>query len=103
MFAAIVLGVAGIMWIFDAIWTFRYHGCSRRISKVRSSGTVLRPATESISSWLPCSSWARSSCSAGRGWVGGPESRPGRSGVSPSGGCPATQYGPWPTLPRCPR
>ena len=26
MFAAIVLGVAGIMRIFDAIWAFRYHG-----------------------------------------------------------------------------
>ena len=25
-FAAIVLGVAGIMRIFDAIWAFRYHG-----------------------------------------------------------------------------
>jgi hypothetical protein len=33
VFAAIVLDVAGIMWIFDAIWTFRYHdapGESRR-------------------------------------------------------------------------
>jgi hypothetical protein len=26
LFAAIVLGVAGIMRIFDAIWAFRYHG-----------------------------------------------------------------------------
>jgi hypothetical protein len=26
VFAAIVLGVAGIMRIFDAIWVFRYHG-----------------------------------------------------------------------------
>ena len=26
MFAAIALGVAGIMRIFDAIWAFRYHG-----------------------------------------------------------------------------
>jgi hypothetical protein len=26
VFAAIVLDVAGIMWLFDAIWTFRYHG-----------------------------------------------------------------------------
>jgi len=26
MFAAIVLGVAGIMRIFDAIWAFSYHG-----------------------------------------------------------------------------
>ena len=25
-FAAVVLGVAGIMRIFDAIWAFRYHG-----------------------------------------------------------------------------
>ena len=25
-FAAIVLGVAGIMRVFDAIWAFRYHG-----------------------------------------------------------------------------
>lgn len=41
----------GIMRIFDAIWTFRYHGCSRRISEGRSSGTALRPTAESIS---PC-------------------------------------------------
>jgi len=26
LFAAVVLGVAGIMRIFDAIWAFRYHG-----------------------------------------------------------------------------
>jgi hypothetical protein len=26
VFAAIVLGIAGIMRIFDAIWAFRYHG-----------------------------------------------------------------------------
>ena len=26
IFASIVLGVAGIMRIFDAIWAFRYHG-----------------------------------------------------------------------------
>ena len=27
VFAAIVLGVAGVMRVFDAIWAFRYHGC----------------------------------------------------------------------------
>ncbi len=26
VFAAIVLGVAGVMRIFDSIWAFRYHG-----------------------------------------------------------------------------
>ena len=26
IFAAVVLGVAGIMRVFDAIWAFRYHG-----------------------------------------------------------------------------
>jgi hypothetical protein len=26
LFAAVVLGVAGVMRIFDAIWAFRYHG-----------------------------------------------------------------------------
>ncbi len=26
LFAAVVLGTAGIMRIFDAIWAFRYHG-----------------------------------------------------------------------------
>jgi len=26
VFAALVLGIAGIMRIFDAIWAFRYHG-----------------------------------------------------------------------------
>jgi hypothetical protein len=30
LFAAIVLGVAGIMRIFDAIWAFRYHGAVPR-------------------------------------------------------------------------
>ena len=29
VFAAIVLGVAGIMRIFDAIWAFSYHGVLR--------------------------------------------------------------------------
>jgi hypothetical protein len=87
MFAAIALGVAGIMRIFDAMWTFRYHGCSRRITKVRSSGPALRSTTEFISSWPPSSSCARSSCSAGRGWTGGPGSWPARWGVSPAGGC----------------
>jgi hypothetical protein len=26
VFAAVILGVAGIMRVFDAIWAFRYHG-----------------------------------------------------------------------------
>jgi hypothetical protein len=26
VFAAVVLGVAGVMRVFDAIWAFRYHG-----------------------------------------------------------------------------
>jgi hypothetical protein len=26
LFAAILLGVAGVMKVFDAIWAFRYHG-----------------------------------------------------------------------------
>jgi hypothetical protein len=26
VFAAVVLGIAGVMRIFDAIWAFRYHG-----------------------------------------------------------------------------
>jgi hypothetical protein len=26
IFAAVVLGVAGVMRVFDAIWAFRYHG-----------------------------------------------------------------------------
>jgi hypothetical protein len=31
IFAAVVLGVAGIMRVFDAIWAFRYQGCWIRI------------------------------------------------------------------------
>ena len=58
LFAAIALGVAGIMRIFDAIWAFRYHGVlpgsSRGISKVRFSGTASRRTAGSISSWPPC-------------------------------------------------
>lgn len=38
LFAAIVLGVAGIMRIFDAIWAFRITEPSRRIYRTRSSG-----------------------------------------------------------------
>jgi hypothetical protein len=26
VFAAVVLGIAGVMRIFDAIWAFHYHG-----------------------------------------------------------------------------
>jgi hypothetical protein len=40
VFAAIVLGVAGIMRIFDAILAFRYKECSLRTSKMQSSATA---------------------------------------------------------------
>ena len=52
IFAAIVLGVAGIMRIFDAIWAFRYHGAvpqklEEHVSSVRAS----RPTAGSTSLW----------------------------------------------------
>ena len=78
MFAAIALGVPGIMRIFDTMWTFRCRGCSRGISKARPSAPALRSTTESISSWPPRSLCTRSSCSAGRGWTDGPGSWPAR-------------------------
>ena len=40
IFAAVVLGVAGIMRVFDAIWAFRYHGALPRTSKTPSSDTA---------------------------------------------------------------
>lgn len=41
-FAAIVLGVAGIMRIFDAIWAFRYHGALPENLQNALFGTNLR-------------------------------------------------------------
>ena len=42
IFAAIVLGVAGIMRIFDAIWAFRYHGALPQHLEDALFGTSLK-------------------------------------------------------------
>ena len=42
IFAAIVLGVAGIMRIFDAIWAFRYHGAVPQDLEDALFGTSLK-------------------------------------------------------------
>jgi hypothetical protein len=42
MFAAIVLAVAGIMRIFDAIWALRYHGVLPEISRTAIFGHSLK-------------------------------------------------------------
>jgi hypothetical protein len=56
LFAAIVLGVAGIMRIFDAIWAFRYHGVlpeNFEAAIFGHRGTASRPTAGSTSSWPP--------------------------------------------------
>jgi hypothetical protein len=42
VFSAIVLGVAGIMRIFDAIWAFRYHGALPQHLEGAIFGTSLK-------------------------------------------------------------
>ena len=42
VFAAIVLGVAGIMRVFDAIWAFRYHGALPQNLENAIFGTSLK-------------------------------------------------------------
>ena len=42
LFAAIVLGVGGIMRIFDAIWAFRYHGALPQHLEDALFGTSLK-------------------------------------------------------------
>ena len=42
LFASIVLGVAGIMRIFDAIWAFRYHGAVPQNLEDAIFGTSLK-------------------------------------------------------------
>jgi len=42
LFAAIVLGVAGIMRIFDSIWAFRYHGALPQHLEDAIFGTSLK-------------------------------------------------------------
>jgi hypothetical protein len=42
MFAAIVLGVAGVMRVFDAIWAFRYHGALPQNLENAIFGTSLK-------------------------------------------------------------
>jgi hypothetical protein len=42
IFAAVVLGVAGIMRIFDAIWAFRYHGAVPENLQNALWGTTLK-------------------------------------------------------------
>jgi peptidoglycan/LPS O-acetylase OafA/YrhL len=42
VFSAILLGVAGIMRIFDAIWAFRYHGALPQHLEGAIFGTSLK-------------------------------------------------------------
>ena len=42
LFAGIVLGVAGVMRIFDAIWAFRYHGAVLQNLEDAIFGTSLK-------------------------------------------------------------
>ena len=42
LFAGIVLGVAGIMRVFDAIWAFRYHGALPQNLENAIFGTSLK-------------------------------------------------------------
>ena len=71
MFAAIVLGVAGIMRIFDAIWAFRYHGVLPGNLEAAIFWHSLKTYGWVTSWWLPCSSYARSWCSAvAKRWAG---------------------------------
>jgi len=42
LFAAIVLGVAGVMRVFDAIWAFRYHGALPQNFENAIFGTSLK-------------------------------------------------------------
>ena len=42
IFAAVALGVAGIMRIFDAIWAFRYHGAVPENLQNALWGTTLK-------------------------------------------------------------
>jgi hypothetical protein len=42
-FSAVVLIIAGIMRIIDAIWAFSYHGAIPGNLQVRCSGTASQP------------------------------------------------------------
>ena len=48
VFSAIVLGVAGIMRVFDAIWAFRYHGVLPQNFEDAVPGTASRPTAGCI-------------------------------------------------------
>ena len=95
LFAAIVLGVAGIMRIFDAIWAFRYHGAVPQHLEDAIFGTSLKTygwvylivGIILILCGLAVMGAPRSAA--------GSASRPGPSVRSaPSGGCPTTRSGP---------
>ena len=95
LFAAIVLGVAGIMRIFDAIWAFRYHGAVPQNLEDAIFGTSLKTY-----GWvylivgiilILCGL----AVMGARSWDAGSASRPAPSAPSaPSGGCPTIRSGP---------
>ena len=96
LFAAIVLGVGGIMRIFDAIWAFRYHGVVPQHledAHVRHQPQDLRLALPHRRHHLDCCvvslSWGVRRSAAG--WVSPPVPSP---PSAPSGGCPTTRSGP---------
>ena len=94
VFAAIVLGVAGIMRIFDAIWAFRYHGAFPE----NLEGAIFGHSLKTYG-WLylvvaavliVCAFLVLSGSQVAR-WAG---ISPARSGASAlSGGCPTTRSG----------
>ena len=95
VFAAIVLGIAGIMRIFDAIWAFRYHG----VLPSNLENAILRPQLEDLRMGLSRRGHRLDpvrgrSLGAARSSADGSGSLPGRSWPSArSGGCPTTRSG----------
>ena len=95
LFAAIVLGVAGIMRIFDAIWAFRYHGAVPQKLEDALFGTSLKTY-----GWvwlivgiilILCSLAVIAQSQLGR-WIGIAAGVP-LVPSAPSGGCPTTPSG----------
>ena len=94
VFAAIVLGMAGIMRIFDAIWAFRYHGAlpENLEGDLRSQPQDLRLALSRRGCGADCVRVPGAQRVAG-GPVDRDSRRRDRVHQTPSGGCPTTRSG----------
>jgi hypothetical protein len=93
-FAVIVLGVAGIMRIFDAIWAFRYHG----VLPGKLEGGIFGHSLETYGWIYLIVAAVLIACAflvlSGSQVAGGSELPTARSGPSAlSGGCPTTRSG----------